>query len=251
MFRSSGPDVSAVSGFVSKGYTRALHHVSCSPSKIPYGGFSPVRLKAGIRLRPSRPGRRLKCEAHMHRIPYHLYATKAEVSGSSIAPDRGQWETTPSRALLPRRSSPEALGSPVRYVVAPGHRLLFPHVRLSAPPDALLFFVHRVFALRPRMGWEGEVPQFAPRTFRTVPSSVPRRSSRVPLVVSSPTVIAFANFAVARQPQVHTRRFPRGRVTGLQSSRHGTARCVACPSPARTFTTELSAGRVAPVHRRL
>ena len=31
----------------------SLHHVSCSPSKIPYVGFSPVRLQTGIQLRPS------------------------------------------------------------------------------------------------------------------------------------------------------------------------------------------------------
>jgi len=29
--------------------------VSSSPSKIPYGGFSPVRLQTGIPPRPSRP----------------------------------------------------------------------------------------------------------------------------------------------------------------------------------------------------
>jgi len=30
-----------------------LHHVSCSPSKIPYVGFSPVRLQTEIQRRPS------------------------------------------------------------------------------------------------------------------------------------------------------------------------------------------------------
>ena len=37
---------------------QAVHHVSFSPSKIPYGGFSPVRLQAGRRRQPSPPGRR-------------------------------------------------------------------------------------------------------------------------------------------------------------------------------------------------
>src|SRR3990172_11083410 len=32
---------------------RSIHHVSCSPSKIPYGGFSPVRLQTGIQRQPS------------------------------------------------------------------------------------------------------------------------------------------------------------------------------------------------------
>ncbi len=30
-----------------------MHHVSCTPSKIPYVGFSPVRLQTGIQPRPS------------------------------------------------------------------------------------------------------------------------------------------------------------------------------------------------------
>jgi hypothetical protein len=41
-------------------------HVSCSLSKIPYVGFSPVRLQIGFRLRPSLIGSWLKCEANMH-----------------------------------------------------------------------------------------------------------------------------------------------------------------------------------------
>lgn len=104
----------------------------------------------------------------------------------------------------------------------------------------LIFFVHRVLALRPRMGWNRQIPQFAPRICDCVPSSVPRRSCRVHMVVSSSTVVAFAFFTEARQPQVHTRRFSRGHVTRLQSSLYATARSLASPSPTRTFTTELS-----------
>ena len=103
----------------------------------------------------------------------------------------------------------------------------------------LIFFVHWIFALRPRMGWYRQIPQFAPRICNPVPSSVPRRSCQVHLVVSSPSAIAFAKSVVARQPHPHTRRFSRGRVTRLQSSLYATARSLASPSPARTFTTEL------------
>ena len=107
----------------------------------------------------------------------------------------------------------------------------------------LIFFVRQVFALRPRMGWNRQLPQFAPHTCDTVPSSVPRRSARVPMVVSSPNVLAFAVSAGARQPQSHTRRFWRGSVTRLQGSLYATARYLASSSPARTFTIELSPGR--------
>ena len=44
MFRSMTSDVSALSGVVAKGH-QAMHFVSSTPSKIPYGGFSPVRLQ--------------------------------------------------------------------------------------------------------------------------------------------------------------------------------------------------------------
>jgi len=47
MFRLMTSNVSIVSNFVAKGH-QAMHHVSCLPSKIPYVGFSPIRLQAGI-----------------------------------------------------------------------------------------------------------------------------------------------------------------------------------------------------------
>ena len=108
------------------------------------------------------------------------------------------------------------------------------------PFQCLIFFVHWIFALRPRMGWCQQIPQFSPRICNCAPSSAPRRSCQVHLVVSSPTVLAFAKSAVARQPLPHTRRFSCGCVTRLQSSLYATARSIAIPSPTRTFTIELS-----------
>lgn len=46
MGRPATSAVSALSGFVAYG-RQAVHHVSSPPSKIPYGGFSPVRLQIG------------------------------------------------------------------------------------------------------------------------------------------------------------------------------------------------------------
>ncbi len=48
------------------GRTRSLR-VSSSPSKIPYVGFSPVRLQTGIPPRPSHRGDRLKRKTRIHR----------------------------------------------------------------------------------------------------------------------------------------------------------------------------------------
>jgi hypothetical protein len=54
MSRPKTSDVSALSSLVANGH-QAVHGVSFSPSEIPYGGFSPVRLQIGIRPRPSLP----------------------------------------------------------------------------------------------------------------------------------------------------------------------------------------------------
>ena len=54
MIRPMTSRVSALSGIVANGH-QALHFVSSAPSKIPYGGFSPVRLQT--RLTPQPPSR--------------------------------------------------------------------------------------------------------------------------------------------------------------------------------------------------
>ena len=212
-------------------------HVSCSLSKIPYIGFSPVRLQTGIQLRPSLTRSWVKCEAHMHHNHDNLYAAKvgqpcscgltACIAEPAIA------SAFPVQRPLARRALCCRCGSSLNMASSETVRSF----------RRLIFFVRRVFALRPRMGWGRQLPQFAPRTSHTVPSSVPRRSARVHLAVPSPRVIAFAVSAPARQPHLHARRFPHGCVTRLQGSLYATARYVACPSPARTFTIELSPDR--------
>jgi hypothetical protein len=52
--RSMASSVSALSGGVANGH-QTVHSVSSTPSKIPYGGFSPVRLQTGCQPRPSWP----------------------------------------------------------------------------------------------------------------------------------------------------------------------------------------------------
>jgi hypothetical protein len=51
MIRSMTSDVSALSGIVANGH-QTIHFVSSAPSKIPYGGFSPVRLQTRFGQRP-------------------------------------------------------------------------------------------------------------------------------------------------------------------------------------------------------
>src|SRR6266581_1861679 len=51
MIRPMTSNVTALSGIVANGH-QALHVVSSAPSKIPYGGFSPVRLQTRLTPRP-------------------------------------------------------------------------------------------------------------------------------------------------------------------------------------------------------
>jgi hypothetical protein len=51
MIRPMTSNVAALSGVVAKSH-QAIHFVSSAPSKIPYGGFSPVRLQTRLTPRP-------------------------------------------------------------------------------------------------------------------------------------------------------------------------------------------------------
>lgn len=169
----------------------------------------------------------------MHHVRSNLYATKA-VALCSHSPIR---HFRRSQLAAARQSR----GPWLAGVLCCHARSLLTMASSESvcPFQCLICFVHWIFALRPRMGWCRHIPQFAPRICNSVPSSVPRRPCQVHLVVSSPTVIAFAIFAVARQPHPTHAGSHVGRVTRLQSSLYATARSLASPSPARTFTIEL------------
>ena len=106
-----------------------------SPSKIPYGGFSPVRLQTEIQPPPSStiPG---LSAAHIHQetrlISGHrpgfqpLRPTEGLTVGEAGAP-----APSGTASGRPGRFRPEALGSPAGYSVPPPPRLLWPHPSLS------------------------------------------------------------------------------------------------------------------------
>jgi hypothetical protein len=136
VFRSMTSVVSAVSGFVAYGH-RTMHHDSCSPSKIPYVGFSPVRLQTGIGPRPSMSAARLKREARIRDVRLKPYTRLMPPSQAPVVPLNGGAFVLLGGTLLRRPSSPEALGSPAGYAVPLDQCLLWPHPRLSPPPAAL------------------------------------------------------------------------------------------------------------------
>ena len=172
----------------------------------------------------------------MHHVCSNLYATKA-VPLCFCGPFGHVWRNRIPTAIQSR-------GPWLSSVLCCHTRSLLTMASSESvrPFQCLIFFVHWIFALRPRMGWCRQIPQFAPRIYKSVPSFVPRRSCRVHLVVSSPTVIAFTISAIARQPHPTHAGSHVGCVTRLLSSLYATARSLASPSPARTFTIELSPG---------
>ncbi len=215
-----------------------------SPSKIPYGGFSPVRLQTEIPPRPSDPRHDLSA-ARIRHAPRPLYATtvrhpaavahqranrrgigKPDPSGTLASytgrtPSRGPWLASglccPAGSGLTMTSS-APLASTHRLMTSPAG----PH------------------AHGPASSGMAEGPQFTLRDCPSVLPSLPRWTGRLLLTVASPPLVAFADCVAARRPQIHARRFWRGRLTRLQSSLHAAARKLAGPSPTRAFTFELA-----------
>jgi hypothetical protein len=91
--------------------------VSSAPFKIPYGGFSPVRLQTGIPPRLRSPG---VARAH---TPRQLI--RGESSYFRREPQAVEGLSSKRHSpLLTERSRPEVLGSPAGYIVHLGRRLL-------------------------------------------------------------------------------------------------------------------------------
>jgi len=216
-----------------------------SRSKIPYGGFSPVRLKTRIQPQPSAwppnlSAARIRSEAKplMRLQPKHpdrAAHPRANRSGTGCIrsnrhtprqhraiPSRGPW--LPSGLYCPAGSS---------LIMASSEPLGLFHPLMNsrvAPPTQ-----------GPTSGGEREVPQFTPWFYAFVPSSVPRWTGWLPLAVlhHPPWPSPFSYWLGIHMS--HTRRFWRGSCNeAARFVSHTTARRLARPSPTRTFTFELS-----------
>ena len=213
------------------------HHVSCSPSKIPDIGFSPVRLKTGIRMQPLIIPSWFKCETHIRHSETILYAIIVLVK--TIPFSFSAILTGSANRNIPVQSPLARLRVMLSHWVIAYYGLMCP----SLPSRYLIYFVYRVFALRSRMGWYREVPQFNLCFCAAMPSSVPRRFKQLQVTVSSLLALTFAIFVVTRLTQSQHVGSLLGRVTRLQSSLYATAWQLASPSPTRAFTSELSSLR--------
>ena len=118
-------------------YLRVRTCVFPSPSKIPYGGFSPVRLQTEIQPQPSTmlpalSAARIRSAAKSYMRPQPKHPVRAAHSRANRSRTvcSGPIGTLPSSTGQFR---PEALGSPAGYVVLPAQRLLWPHPSLARP----------------------------------------------------------------------------------------------------------------------
>ena len=238
MFRPVTSVVSVLSDFVAKSH-QALQHVSSSPSKIPYGGFSPVRLQAGLQPRSSLAVVALKREARIRVTATSLYAARAEASAPN-GPGEGQAPPWGVAGLGTTAASPEALGSPAGYAIPQGPRVLWPHPSLSRPSAGLYPSSGR--SLPYGLVWAGRerFPTFL-------------RLSVPPCHLPYPGVPDGCLWLLLRRPPWPSPSWHRlgsrlstlsgscvGGVTRLQSSLYAAARWIARSSPARAFTPELA-----------
>ena len=222
-------NVSALSGIVANGH-QAIHFVSSAPSKIPYGGFSPVRLQT--RLTP-RPPSRLHPHPLIGRHCRYLRPQRLSVMGLATNRHRGPLTTT---------ASPVALGSPSGYIVRSAHRLLWPHLRLGRPPSGLCLIPPSCGSNPPT----AEGPQFTPPVLSL------HAVTRTPVVPATALDDVFIAGSVLRRISTgSTTTNPTApdqvvSVTRLQRSLHATAwnDCLSCSG--QDFYDRACLGRVAP-----
>ena len=216
--------VSTVSGFVANGH-QTVRHVSYAPSKIPYGGFSPVRLQTGFRRRPSSQS--------------DLYAATVGVSeGGGVVP-------VPGRFHVQSASPSSDSDPPVQRPLAPhwvllSQRIIAYYGLIRASRSLPTAYCSSSVGSFPLSVGTREGPHFTLRLCSFVPPSLPRQTAATArdcsLAAGSGLRQSCSGSASAspRSP-VHARPFSR-----LQSSLHAAARRMVRPSPERTFTLELS-----------
>jgi hypothetical protein len=244
MIRSTASDVSALSGFVAND-CQTLRDVSFSPSEIPYGGFSPVRLQIGRRPRPSPT-------AHTRR---RLIRGPSRYDRSpSVAP-------CGAIAAQSRRSVNERFGVPIQRPLA------HPRVILSRRVVAYYGLIRGSGFLPTPYGVSAAglcLVEFPPLRLGTRDSPIYsarpllRAVSRTPadqvaLTVVVPPAAAFAHSREARHPLVfHAEVSSRvGHLTRLQSSLYAAARSVAGPPLTEDFYSRAFIPPVARMERRL
>ena len=163
------------------------------------------------RVVPARTYTPCKCD------PRTLMAITGMLSGPSVTAPPAQRPLARQRVMLCRQ-------------VSAYYGLIRDSGRL--PPT---YFIRRVSVAQLLPTGRPEVPQFTLRVCTHVPHSVPRWIVRLLMAVTSPHILAFAIFVLARHPLTHKIRVTVACVTRLQVSLYATARRVCLPCPGQDF----------------
>jgi hypothetical protein len=166
--------------------------VSPSPSKIPYGEFSPVRLQTGIRPRPS-PTR---SGSSLHPAPaYTRLKSRSRKRATSRSGTCVQAALSPSDRTLPSRGPWLASG----FCCPAGSTLTMTSSETLNPS-------RRLMHSPPGGTWAERFPNLLCLSVSSVPPSVPRQTRRLLLAVTSSSALAFPISVVGRR--LHAPRAP-------------------------------------------
>jgi hypothetical protein len=174
--------VSALWGFVANGH-HAMQHGSSDLSKIPYGGFSPVRLQTG------------NIHRHLHRLRRLIGSLKRRRPPGLVFPALSRGEGRDRRCIPVQRPLARR-----RVMLSRRVNAYYGLIRASGAAPVGLFFSPAGLCLAAA---GQKVPAFSLRILLFVPPSVPRQTGR-PRTIVRPPVIAFARMRGARRLQCPT-----------------------------------------------
>jgi len=237
--------VSVFSDFVAKGH-QAMHHGSSPLPKIPYGGFSPVRLQTGCQPRPSptADGLSAKPASPAPRTTYtgpqpvaRRGATLRTHGGTTVIEPKLKRHCPPPPPALQSRDPWLARG----FCCPAGSSLTMVSCETHAPLPTIYALYAGSFP--DGLVWAGSerFPNLLRLSLPAVPPSVPRWTDRVRVAVPSPVALAFTFFAEARHPHGPRRRFSRG-------WRNEAAKFASCYGPAGLLALHRQ-GRLRPSFR--
>ena len=223
MIRPMTSNVSALSGIVANSH-QAIHFDSSAPSKIPYGGFSPVRLQTRFMPRPpSQASQRLLIGRHCRYLRPRRFIRSGPFD--QPAPKTSDHDRGSSGPWLPDR-----LYCPVGSLLT---------MATSAPLSATRRLMHYSARLRVGLASRRGSPIYSANPFTPCRRPYPGGPSDC-VQRCLHRRLCLRRISTGSTTTNPTNPNQVGSVTRLQRSLHATAWSVACPASARTFTTELS-----------
>ena len=202
MFRSTVSGVSALSGFVAND-RQAVHPGSSSPSKIPYGGFSPVRLQTGGSQPQPSPPTSTVAYRRSAVLPASPRSAPEGSNRRTVSASLRCCPDTPVQRPLARRRVVLSRRVVAYYGLIRGSGVLpTPYVlrrRVFVASAATPARLTRAAAVAERQRF----PNLSCVSVASVPFPIPRRIGRRATVLT-PSVGAFALFPGARHPRFPT-----------------------------------------------